>query len=93
MEIKLSSNPDYHPIMQADPSVQMPSCLDWVEIRVTPVRIVFSPEGGNQREGCIDPFQILQKICLYYQYDSQVVYCYVFGIYCEIIDLTHIYQG
>ena len=52
VEIEISSNPDYHPKMQA---VQIPPRLNRVGIRVTLVRIMFSREGESMCEGCIDP--------------------------------------
>ena len=58
-EIKLSGNPDYQPIMQADPCISSnaPSLGLSGELgprgRVTPCSILFSHEGGSQ--GCTDP--------------------------------------
>ena len=53
-ENNLSSNPDYHPIMRADPCVSSNTPrLVQVESWVTPVR--FSREGGGQRDGCTNP--------------------------------------
>ena len=56
MKIKPSSNPDYHPIMQANPCVSSnaPPRLLQMENRVTTVRYCFLARG-SQREGCIDP--------------------------------------
>ena len=59
VEIRLSSNPDYHSIMQqTHASVQMPPRLVQVESWVIPVRFCFCcffRKGESQREGGIDP--------------------------------------
>ena len=56
MEIELSGNPDYHPIMQADPCVssKAPSLGSSGEPGHPLFDFVFS-WGGSQREGCIVP--------------------------------------
>ena len=57
MELKLSSNPDYHPIMQVDPYVSSnaPSLGSCREPGRPLFDFCFLVRWGSQREGCIDP--------------------------------------
>ena len=64
-EIRRYGNPDYNPIMQADPCVcsNAPS-LGSSRARSPPIRFCFLVfrEGGSQREGCIDPTQVSRLV-------------------------------
>ena len=55
-EIKISSNPDHHPLMQADPCVSSdaPSLGSSGEPGHPLFDFVVFREGGSQREGCKD---------------------------------------
>ena len=57
MENKLSSNPDYHPIMQADRIIRQFKCpLAWIKLsRVTPCSNFVFSRGGNPAWGVVDP--------------------------------------